>query len=51
MNESDFINEINKNIDGVSIDELKTIILEICKDVPKENYFKTLCRMKNRKSK
>ena len=46
MNESDFINEINKNIDGVSIDELKTIIL----DVPKENYFKTLCRIKNIKS-
>lgn len=38
MNEKDFVKEINKNINGASINELKAIIMEICKDIPKENY-------------
>lgn len=50
MNENDFAKEINKNIDGVSIDELKAIVMEICKDIPKGNYYKTLFRIKNIKS-
>ncbi len=47
MNENDFVKEINKNIDGASINELKAIIMEICKDIPKGNYYKTLCRINN----
>ena len=50
MNENDFIKEINKNIDGVSIDELRSIVMEICKDIPIRNYYKTLCRIKNIKN-
>lgn len=34
MNENDFVKEINKNIDVASINELKAIIMEICKDIP-----------------
>ena len=51
MNENDFVKEINKNIDGASINELKTIVMEICKDIPERNYYKTLCRIKNIKNK
>lgn len=47
MNENDFIKEINKNMDGASINELKTIIMKICKDIPIENYYKILCRINN----
>lgn len=47
MNETDFIKKINQNIDNASTDMLKTIIIEICKDIPKKNYYKTLCRIKN----
>ena len=50
MNENDFIKEINKNIDGALIDELKAIVVEICKDIPIRNYYKTLCRIKNIKN-
>lgn len=50
MNENDFVKEINKNIDGASIDELKAIVMEICKDIPIRNYYKTLCRIKNMKN-
>ncbi len=50
MNENDFIKEINKNIDGASKDELKDIVMEICKDISKRNYHKTLCRIKNIKN-
>lgn len=50
MNEKDFIKEINKSIDGTSIDELKAIVMEMCKDIPIRNYYKTLCRIKNIKN-
>lgn len=50
MNENDFIKEINRNINGTSLDMLKTIIIEICKDIPKGDYYKTLCRIKNIKT-
>lgn len=47
MNKDDFFREINKSINGTGTDKLKDIIMEICKDIPKENYNKTLCRIKN----
>lgn len=47
MNKDDFFREINKSINGVEIDRLKAVIMEICKDIPKENYNKTLCRIKS----
>ena len=50
MNENDFIKEINKNIDGTSMNELRAIVMEICKDIPIRNYYKTLCRIKNIKN-
>lgn len=50
MNENDFIKEINEIVDGASIDGLKAIIKEICKDIPNGNYYKTLCRIKNIKN-
>lgn len=50
MNEKVFIDEIDKSIYDAPTDELKSIIMEICKDIPKENYYKTLCRIKNIKN-
>lgn len=50
MNKNDFIDEIEKNICDSSTDELKTIIMEVCKDIPKGNYYKILCRIKNIKN-
>ena len=50
MYENDFIKERNKNIDDTTINELRAIVVEICKDIPKRNYYKTLCRIKNIKN-
>ena len=50
-NENDFVKEINKNIDDASINDLKAIVMEIYKDIPERNYYKTLCRIKNIKNK
>lgn len=47
MNRKVFLNKIDENIEDATIDELKSIIVEISKDIPEGFYFKTLCRIKN----
>jgi hypothetical protein len=47
MNKNKFLKEVNKNIKDISLDESKAIIIEICKDISENNYYKVLYRIKN----
>lgn len=47
MNKDEFLKEIKQNIENMSLDESRKIIVEICKDITEENYYKTLYKIKN----
>lgn len=50
MEKEEFLKEINNNIKNISLEESKNIIIEICKDMSEEYYYKVLCKIKNIKN-
>lgn len=50
MNKDEFLKEVNNNINNMSLEDLKIVVMEMSKDIPSEYYYKILCRIRNLKN-